>query len=71
MELARGSTSVAIEDLNASGVLQLRSLARHVSDASFGESAGSGRTRAAWYGAEIFIADQWLMSFKTGSDCGA
>jgi len=36
-ELARGYTSVTIEDLNAAGMLQNRKLARHVSDAAFGE----------------------------------
>jgi putative transposase len=36
-ELARGYTSVTIEDLNVAGMLQLRALARHVSDAAFGQ----------------------------------
>jgi putative transposase len=36
-EHARGYTSVTIEDLNVAGMLQLRALARHVSDAAFGQ----------------------------------
>jgi putative transposase len=70
-ELARGYTSVTIEDLNAAGMLQLRSLARHVSDASFGEFRRQLEYKCAWYGTELVVSDRWFPSSKTCSGCGA
>lgn len=68
--LARGHTSVTIEDLNVTGMLRLRSLARYVSDASFAEFRRQLEYKAAWYGTEIVIADRWYPSSKTCSGCG-
>ena len=56
-DLARSYASVTIEDLNAAGMLQLRSLARHVSDAAFGEFRRQLEYKAAWYGTELVVAD--------------
>jgi putative transposase len=69
-ELAHGYASVTIEDLNAAGMLQLRSLARHVSDAAFGEFRRQLEYKCAWYGTELVVADRWYPSSKTCSDCG-
>jgi putative transposase len=69
-ELARSYASVTIEDLNAAGMLQLRSLARHVSDAAFGEFRRQLEYKTAWYGTELLIADRWYPSSKTCSGCG-
>ena len=70
-ELARSCASVTIEDLAASGMLQLRSLARHVSDAAFGEFRRQLEYKTAWYGTEFVIADRWFPSSKTCSGCGS
>ena len=70
-ELARSYASVTIEDLNAAGMLQLRSLARHVSDAAFGEFRRQLEYKTSWYGTELVIADRWFPSSKTCSDCGS
>jgi putative transposase len=70
-ELARGYTSVTIEDLNVAGMLRLRSLARHVSDAAFGEFRRQLEYKTAWYGTELVVADRWFASSKTCSGCGA
>jgi putative transposase len=70
-EVARGYTSVTIEDLNAAGMLRLRSLARHVSDASFGEFRRQLEYKTAWYGTELVVADRWFPSSKTCSSCGS
>jgi putative transposase len=70
-ELARGYTSVTIEDLNVAGMLQLRSLARHVSDAAFGEFRRQLEYKCAWYGTELVVADRWFPSSKTCSGCGS
>jgi putative transposase len=69
--LARSYGSVTIEDLNAAGMLQLRALARHVSDASFGEFRRQLEYKTAWYGTELVIADRWFPSSKTCSGCGS
>lgn len=69
-ELARGCTTVTIEDLNVAGMLQLRSLARHVSDAAFGDFRAQLEHKAAWYGTELVVADRWFPSSKTCSACG-
>jgi putative transposase len=69
-ELARGYTSVTIEDLNVAGMLQLRSLARHVSDAAFGQFRAQLEYKAAWYGTQVVVADRWFPSSKTCSGCG-
>jgi IS605 OrfB family transposase len=47
-ELARGYTSITVEDLNATGMLANRKLARHVSDAAFGELRRQLTYKAAW-----------------------
>jgi putative transposase len=70
-ELARSYASVTIEDLNASGMLQLRSLARHLSDASFGQFRRQLEYKTAWYRTELVVADRWFPSSKTCSGCGS
>jgi putative transposase len=69
-ELARGYASVTIEDLFAAGMLQLRSLARHVSDAAFGAFRAQLEYKAAWYGTQVVVAGRWFPSSKTCSGCG-
>jgi putative transposase len=69
-ELARSYASVTVEDLNAAGMLGLRSLARHVSDAAFGEFRRQLNYKTAWYGTELIVADRWFPSSKTCSGCG-
>jgi putative transposase len=69
-ELARSYTSITIEDLHAAGMLQLRALARHLSDASFGELRRQLAYKTAWYGTELIVADRWYPSSKTCSGCG-
>ena len=69
-ELARGYTSVTVEDLNAAGMLANRRLARVVSDAAFGELRRQLAYKTSWYGTELVVADRWYPSSKTCSGCG-
>jgi putative transposase len=69
-ELARGYTCVTIEDLNVAGRLQLRSLARYVSDAAFGDFRRQLEYKAAWYSTQVVVAGRWFPSSKTCSGCG-
>ena len=68
--IAKGHAAVVIEDLNATGMLANRKLARAVSDASFGELRRQVEYKTAWYGASLTIADRWYPSSKTCSGCG-
>jgi putative transposase len=68
--LARGYTFITIEDLNVAGMLQLRALARHVSDAAFGQFRRQLEYKGPWYGTEVVVADRWFPSSKTCSRCG-
>jgi putative transposase len=69
-ELAKSSAVLVIEDLNAAGMLRNRKLARHISDASFGELRRQLEYKSAWYGTELVVADRWYPSSKTCSGCG-
>ena len=53
------------------GMLQLRTLARHVSDAAFGQFRAQLEYKAAWYGTKVVVAGRWFPSSKTCSGCGA
>jgi putative transposase len=69
-ELAKGSAVIVIEDLNAAGMLKNRRLARHISDAGFGELRRQLEYKTAWYGTNLVVADRWFPSSKTCSGCG-
>jgi len=68
--LARGYTTIVVEDLNVVGMVKNHNLARSVSDAAFGEIRRQLAYKAAWYGAELVVADRWYPSSKTCSGCG-
>jgi putative transposase len=61
---------IGIEDLNVRGMVKNRRLARSITDQSFGEFRRQLLYKAAWYGADVVIADQWFPSSKTCSCCG-
>lgn len=69
--LARGCTTVVVEDLNVAGMVRNHRLAKSVSDASFGELRRQLAYKTAWYGTELVVADRWFASSKTCSGCGA
>ena len=51
-------------------MVQLRSLAKTVSDAAMGELGRQVKYKAGWYGLELVEADRWFPSTKTCSGCG-
>lgn len=63
--------TVVIEDLNVSGMLKNRSLAKSVSDVGFGELRRQIEYKAALTGAAVVVADRWFPSSKMCSACGA
>jgi putative transposase len=68
--LARSYTTVVVEDLNVAGMVRNHHLARHVSDAAFGEIRRQLDYKCAWYGSRLVVADRWYPSSKTCSGCG-
>ncbi|HEX5534505.1 MAG TPA: IS607 family element RNA-guided endonuclease TnpB [Actinomycetales bacterium] len=69
-DLARGYTTITVEDLNTAGMLKNRRLARVISDTAFGEFRRQLEYKARWYGTTLVVADRWYPSSKTCSGCG-
>lgn len=66
---ATNLTRLTIEDLNIAGMVQMRSLAKTVSDAAMGELGRQVGYKAGWYGLELIQGDRWFPSTKTCSGC--
>src|SRR5258708_39262263 len=58
--IAREYGHVVVEDLNVSGMLRNRSLARHIADASFGEIRRQLTYKTGGNGGVLHTADRWL-----------
>jgi putative transposase len=69
-QLATTLSRLTVEDLNVTGMLANRSLARVLSDAGLGDLGRMLAYKARWYGCEIVEADRWYPSSKTCSACG-
>ena len=68
--LAKNFGTIVIEDLNVSGMLKNKNLARHIANGSFYEFRRQLEYKARWYGAELVIADRFFASSKICSGCG-
>ena len=68
--LASTYSDISIEDLNATGMVKNRRLARSVSDASLGEFRRQLDYKTARTGAALRVIDRWYPSSKTCSGCG-
>ena len=66
---AREFGTVVIEDLYA-GMVKNHRLARHISDASFGELRRQLEYKTVWSGGRTVVVDRWFCSSKTCSGCG-
>jgi putative transposase len=69
--LVRTHGSVVIEDLNVSGMLRNRRLARHIAGVGMAELRRQIQYKAQWSGVRVHVADRWYPSSKTCSGCGA
>ncbi|MEU9506756.1 IS607 family element RNA-guided endonuclease TnpB [Micromonospora sp. NPDC048170] len=69
--LAREHGTIVVEDLNVTGMLANRRLARHIADAGFAEIRRQLDYKATWNGSRLIVADRWYPSSKTCSGCGA
>jgi putative transposase len=68
--LAKTYDVIVIEDLNVAGLVKNDSLAKHISDASWGEFARQLAYKTKWYGSTLVKADRFYPSSKTCSQCG-
>jgi putative transposase len=68
--LVRENQTLVIEDLNVSGILANRRLARAVSDAGWGRFRGMLEYKCDWYGRELIVVDRFHPSSKLCSGCG-
>jgi putative transposase len=67
--LARSHGTVVVEQLNVSGMMRNRCLARSIADASFGEIRRMLMYKTTWYGSHLHVADRWFPSTTTCSAC--
>jgi len=70
-DLAARYETVVVEDLNVTGMISNRSLARAVSDQGFGEARRLLSYKTGWNGGSLLVADRWYPSSKTCSGCGS
>ena len=68
--ITKSASIIVIEDLNVSGMLKNRNLARSLSDASLSEIHRQLEYKSKWYGAELRKADRFYPSSKRCSKCG-
>ena len=68
--LAKNHGTVAIEDLNVSGMLANHKLAKSIADHGFCEFLRQLEYKCQWYGSELVIVDIIFPSSKTGCNCG-
>jgi len=69
-DLAARYEKVVAEDLNVTGMLANRKLARAVADQGFGTVRRMLSYKTAWNSGQLVIADRWYPSSKTCSACG-
>ena len=69
--LTKNYDRIVVEDLNVTGMLKNHSLAKHISDAAWGEFVRQLEYKAAWYGTTVVKANRFFPSSKTCSSCGA
>jgi putative transposase len=68
--LVRQYDVIVIEDLNVSGMVRNRHLARAISDCGWGEFRRQLEYKCQRYGRRLIIIDRWYPSSKTCSACG-
>lgn len=68
--LAKNHSTVVIEDLNVSGMMANRKLAKSVADMGFHEFRRQLTYKCELYSSKLVIVNRWFPSSKTCSNCG-
>jgi putative transposase len=68
--LIRENGLLAIEDLNAKGMMANRALAQAIGDVGMGELRRQLEYKADWYGRDLAVIDRWEPTSKVCSACG-
>jgi putative transposase len=68
--LAKSHSKIVIEDLNVSGMMKNRRLARAIADVGMYEFRRQIEYKCKWYGAQIVLAPRLYPSSKRCSSCG-
>ena len=68
--LAKNHSQIVIEDLNVSGMLKNRKLAKSIADMGFYEFRRQLEYKCQLYGSKLIVADRFFASSKTCSNCG-
>ena len=69
-DLVRRFDVIAVEDLNVSGMVRNRSLARAISCTGWAEFRSMLEYKTERYGRQVVAIDRWYPSSKTCSSCG-
>jgi putative transposase len=67
--VVRAHDTIVIEDLNVSGMVRNRHLARAISDCGWGQFRRQLDYKCRRYGRRLVIIDRWYLSSKTCSAC--
>ncbi len=68
--LAKNHSKIVIEDLNVSGMIKNRRLARAIADVGFHEFRRQLEYKCLWYGSELVVTSRTFPSSKLCSRCG-
>ena len=68
--LVRNFDTILLEDLNVSGMMKNRCLAKSIADACWSTLVGMISYKAKWYGKEVFKIGRFFPSSKLCSSCG-
>lgn len=69
-KIVREFDLIVLEDLNVSGMLKNRKLAKSISDASWASFVSMLEYKCNWYGKTLIKIDRFFPSSKTCSNCG-
>jgi putative transposase len=69
-QLVKTHGRLCLEGLGIANLVRNKHMARAISDAAWAEFARQLHYKAAWFGAELVVANRWFPSTKTRSGCG-